>query len=715
MILNENISTPVYSNGIGESKKMGILANGKVFKIISDTLYQNKIGSCVRELSCNAVDGMKKAGRGDIPFSLHVPTVFEPWFSVKDDGVGMSHDTVMNVFANYFASTKDQSNDEIGGFGLGAKTPFCYTDSFIVVSIFNGKRTTYAFMMNEQGEPTGTVMGEEDCSDHNGVEVRFDVEQHDVSKFCHEIRTQLRFFDVKPVLSVRDMTIDTIEYIKTPSKFPRMCVPENLNGMWVVQGGVGYPLNFTLIQDKLTEAERTFLRIHSNIVMNFNIGEIEVIPSREAISYGKVTVNNIKNLIAEAVPVLTQHYVDTADGFTDPIKFSQWYDSSSTNNQMLKMRDYDVVNAPALKGINFNFKSVAIQAQLNGTFTFNGLEAKMSMMTPGSNNRKIYLKPYPDGNYFWRLSFMPTFFIRDKCTGAIARIRKYHESSNNNFVMIEHPHGTEYVDSTFIDLIKNQIPYADIRMVSSLTLPEKTGQVKRGTPIMYSKPKNGGFGSIAKWERLYNEEELEGGYYMVFDNYPFIEDNLSSDEQALLQLMIDAGMIDKPVIAIKKAKLDIIAGNPSFEPLRVHIKKLAAQAQSKLFQSTVRLDRYIEAKRLMGEVSDYMSRTGLHHVQNAGLCVPILDRITKLGRICNRYLENVKQVVQLEDNSLNEHLFNEYRRSYNQKKYVTKLDMDDFRNKYPMLKFTNLGYFGDPKDYGQTVAHYIKMVDTNAQ
>lgn len=715
MILNENLSSPVLSNGVGESKKMGILANGKVFKIISDTLYQNKIGSCVRELSCNSVDGMKKAGRGDIPFDLHVPTVFEPWFAVKDTGVGMSHDTVMNVFANYFASTKDQSNDEIGGFGLGAKTPFCYTDSFIVVSIFDGKRTTYSFMMNEQGEPTGTVLGEEDCSEHNGVEVRFDVEQNDIHKFSNEIRNQLRFFAVKPNLSTPNIEIDEVEYLNNGVDFPRMRVPENLRGLWVVQGGVGYPLNYQLIQDKLTDSERTFFRINDNLVMHFNIGEIEVIPSREAISYGKSTIDNIKNLIASAVPVMTQAYIDSANGFTEPKDFCTWYESNHLIRQMLKVGNYDPATAPALKGLNFDFRNGSPFVKLNVDFTFNGKPARMPVMSLGYNGRKSYSNPDSDGNYTYRFSQIPIIFIRDKCTAAVGRIRDFRNSYNQNFVVIEHPHGTEYVDSTFVDLVKKQLPYADIRMVSSLTAPEKSENAKRGTPVVYSKTKHDRFDSIAKWERLYDEEEIEGGYYLVFDSYPFIENNLTSDEQSLLQLMMEAGMIDKPIIAIKKAKLDMIADNPSFEPLRDRIKTLAAQAQQTLFQSTVRLDRYIEAKRLMGDVSDYMNRTGLHHVKKAGLSVRLLARAERLDRICNRYLDNVQKVVQLEGNSLNEHLFNEYQRSYNQKKYETKLDAESFRAKYPMLKFSHLGYCGDSKEYGNIVAQYIAMVDNHAE
>jgi len=40
-----------------------------------------------------------------------------------------------NVFLKYAASTKRDSNTQTGGFGLGAKTPFAYTDSFVIKTV----------------------------------------------------------------------------------------------------------------------------------------------------------------------------------------------------------------------------------------------------------------------------------------------------------------------------------------------------------------------------------------------------------------------------------------------------------------------------------------------------------------------------------------------------------------------------------------------------
>ena len=76
--------------------------NSKAFRVLSDTLYQNKIGSIVREISCNALDGHIANGNRDVPFTIHMPDAFEPWFSVRDYGIGLSPDAMAEVFTKYF-------------------------------------------------------------------------------------------------------------------------------------------------------------------------------------------------------------------------------------------------------------------------------------------------------------------------------------------------------------------------------------------------------------------------------------------------------------------------------------------------------------------------------------------------------------------------------------------------------------------------------------
>ena len=606
MILDNAISTPVTKSGITETKKMSIAANGKMFKIMSDTLYQDKIGSIVRETCTNAADGHRKAGRMDIPFHVHVPTIFEPYFSVTDTGTGMSHDTVMNVFSTYFMSTKDNSNTEVGGFGLGAKTPFSYTDSFIVVSQYDGIRTTYSAMMNEQGEPEISVMGvdEYDATLVNGIEVRIDVEQgnehrDDINKFVEAIRTQLRFMDVKPILSTNAVQIHEVEYKSFIDSVDYAKIPENLSGQWIVQGGVGYPLNVDLIKNALTPSHMKFLEINRNLVMFFDIGQIEVIPSREAISYSPATVKNIQAMIDKMVPILTASVVAQANAFTDHREYFTWL-NDHTVRRMLSLASYDTKSAPCLDGLELYWRDA-----YSASYVFK-LTLKEPVLTPvavageylsymtiGYSGRKTYhnIQLSDPILHFAIISNNDTIYVRDKCVAAIGRLKVVQELSGRVNVL-EHPRGAEFMTDALIASFEAQAPGIKFKRVSELPAPAKAETVKRGTPVVYKMGANDRFDSISKWERVYDEEELEGGLYFEFDEYPFIKNPLLAEHISLLNLLVRSKMIDKPILAIKSSKVESLTkDNPTFAPVLDHIKALAAQVHANLFKSTVRLNR----------------------------------------------------------------------------------------------------------------------------
>lgn len=104
-----------------------IVQSKAAFETLSSRLYSDKIRAVIRELSCNAWDAHQDAGRGDVPFEVHLPTDFEPYFEIKDFGTGMTHRDIVDLFASYFGTNKSDSNKFIGALGLGSKSPFCLT------------------------------------------------------------------------------------------------------------------------------------------------------------------------------------------------------------------------------------------------------------------------------------------------------------------------------------------------------------------------------------------------------------------------------------------------------------------------------------------------------------------------------------------------------------------------------------------------------------
>lgn len=103
-------------------------------------LYADRRLAVVREYVSNAVDASRAAGNGD-PVSVSTPTLLEPNLVVADRGTGMSLSEVESTFLAFAASSKRESNDLIGGLGVGAKSAWALAESFLVDTVKDGRRT----------------------------------------------------------------------------------------------------------------------------------------------------------------------------------------------------------------------------------------------------------------------------------------------------------------------------------------------------------------------------------------------------------------------------------------------------------------------------------------------------------------------------------------------------------------------------------------------
>lgn len=303
--------------------------NEKAFTVLSDTIYKDKIGSIVRELSCNAFDAHVDAGIPETPFDIHLPDAFEPYFSIRDYGKGISPDDIKSIYTKYFASTKDQSNDVVGAFGLGSKTPFAYTDAFTVISIYNGVKTMYN-AHKSRGLPAIVAYGESEPTDEpNGLEVRVSVEGMDYKAFQSAVKRQLKFFPVKPAISNGEIEWETYTPILEVDGFIYYTIDGapsygyyNRNyvttGLFLKQGPVAYPVDFEALNQVLDSkgikksSFYTYLNDNINgygnkgIIIDMPIGTVEVTASREGISYKDTTVNNIMKRLDQIARVISR-------------------------------------------------------------------------------------------------------------------------------------------------------------------------------------------------------------------------------------------------------------------------------------------------------------------------------------------------------------------------------------------------------------------------
>lgn len=398
----------------GEERAFSIRASGKAFKILSSGLYSDKILAIIRELSCNAIDAHVVAGQND-PFLIHLPNEFEPFFSIKDFGIGMSHEDILNIYTTYFESTKTGSNDTIGQLGLGSKSPFSYTDSFTVVSTFDGVKRTYNSFLNEDDCPSMILMNEEPSTEHNGMEVIIAVAPSDFGIFASKATRVFKHFKMRPIVKGNSSFAFTdTQYIKTGTNWG---YEANGSGVTAVMGNVGYPIS--LNEPNLTNQQRALL-FTGGLHLFFNIGDLEVTPSRESLSFNTRTKQAV---IAAIDNVLTELTTEVNTRLESSANFWQ----ARCMSRAITKGEYAPFKE-ALKGQDFQWKGLEINHKPINLTDMGNLEMLDIEVLKFEENDKGKVKHdrvtciSPDANV--------EFVVNDLNLGAFSRC-KYHISSGN--------------------------------------------------------------------------------------------------------------------------------------------------------------------------------------------------------------------------------------------------------------------------------------------
>lgn len=274
--------------------EFGIIFNEKMARILSKQIYGNVIAAPVRELSCNAWDSHRAAGTLDTPFDVHLPSNMEPYFEVRDYGVGMSPDTVMNTYRMYGGTTKDTSNLDIGGLGIGCKSPLAYTNTFDMTSYFGGMAYSYVIYKNQRGVPDITLMGSQPSSEPTGVRVRVPVQSRDFDSFRENAQRVFRWFSHHPQVignSRYERQSPPTAILKGTSWSLFESNYYDRGSAFVIMGNVRYPIQ----ADNLPERYRNVLEWP--LRLDAQIGELDVAASREELNYDEVTVEVLQRLL----------------------------------------------------------------------------------------------------------------------------------------------------------------------------------------------------------------------------------------------------------------------------------------------------------------------------------------------------------------------------------------------------------------------------------
>lgn len=322
MKINSINEKEVFNNLDGTSHKFNISKQGQQFIIdaLSNTIYKNPIGTIIREYVSNAHDANVEAGTTQpVVVSLNKDGNGH-YLSVVDMGVGLSEQRITTVFVNYGESTKRNNDNEIGGFGIGAKSAFSYSDTFFVNTVVEGSVYKY-ILMKTNHEPEMQLISKEPNDEGLpvGTEIRIYLKDGDVLKFKNEIYNQLRYFDEVFVTDEPAFNEYKIKEFDT-FKFSTQAIQnDKFKRLHLTLGKVAYPIDFNLLGIQPIEIP---------LALKFNIGELKVTLSREELQYDETTKTAIRTKIALFKEELKTLYLAQKSSF---VNFGEFKKQSEVN------------------------------------------------------------------------------------------------------------------------------------------------------------------------------------------------------------------------------------------------------------------------------------------------------------------------------------------------------------------------------------------------
>jgi len=552
----------IEAGGLGSGGAFSIAASSKAFEILSSNLYQNKTLAVIREITCNAVDAHTLVGAPISAIKVQLPTYTNPVFFVRDWGPGLSHDDVLSLYTTYFRSTKDQDNTQIGGFGLGSKSPFAITSQFTVTSWHAGEKRTYV-CYKQDGLPRVNLVTTESCGTDSGIEVRVPLtrESGSFDDWYQQAGRLFRWWPTKPScnidLSAWNFTDATaaFESKQQVDGGPAWTVRDGTaSEATVVMGNVPYRLDFNSLPDLPPPVKKVLSSVW--LAIRVPMGSVAISPSREALSYDPATIKYLTLRLTEILRDLKQHV--EADVAKQPTlaaarRYLHAYDGISRGVVMGALKDH----------INLTWQGRAINAKESidlSTIAVKGTTPKLFDYTRLSHWNGFRREPYSDDNSILEHSFprykntkWKVMWVSKVTAATYAKLKHAHPLlSPREDVRLTVVSGVPYQD--FCDLCEKRGIPMPVNIDTDLAAPPSTAAAPTS-----SAPKTRGYVCCTtdySFDRTTKPIDLAGGGIYL----EFVEGSPPVNYQRALRSLDTIGFlgvsVNPRIIGVSKAELN---------------------------------------------------------------------------------------------------------------------------------------------------------------
>lgn len=286
------------ADGILDEKFFEIGNPALIMEILRNKLYADPVTAVVREYSCNAMDSHAEANKPDEPILINLPSEKYPELKIQDFGVGISPDRMNDIYIKMGNSTKRDTNDQIGCWGLGSKSAWSYTDTFSIVTTFSNIKRAYVAYLDDSRTGKLVLQSEEVCFEPNQTSIIIPVKAKDFSAFENALTKITQYWKVKPKV-FRNKSSYELDYIR------EKIILEGTNWSIVEKAGYSYygseskaiigGIGYTIPSDpftKLSAKVKDFI-FSNNFRFYFQNGDLSLSAGRDSLHTDPRTIKKL--------------------------------------------------------------------------------------------------------------------------------------------------------------------------------------------------------------------------------------------------------------------------------------------------------------------------------------------------------------------------------------------------------------------------------------
>lgn len=420
------------TNAQVQSQNFGIGDASVVIEILRNRLYRHKIRTLVQEYISNGRDAMREAkSKGKL--EVTIPNNLSPVFKVRDFGLGVDPERMANVFIMYGASTKRDSNTQTGGFGIGAKSAWAYTDAFSIITFIDGVQRTYVAHTGANNNGRLDFLGEAKTSEPNGTEIQIPVSPQDIKEFRNSAFRACHFWHKSEKPKFKGITEEfaserdegdftgALEIAKNQS-IPDYVVDQYRRGVIIVVDGIPYLAESNLV-DKVKGLKLLTEMCLGRMILHVDNGVVEVSASREELSDSKRTVDGLHEVAINAHKELKQKITDAFAVAKTPFKYLTVYMSLSGK---YNLSDYNAIG-------DFKIEGGQIASELFNNVLVNKCSLFNDKLIKTDLNRETRRSRYYGRKGIESQEFNSLFYYDSSESKVVThyRIRAYLESNHN--------------------------------------------------------------------------------------------------------------------------------------------------------------------------------------------------------------------------------------------------------------------------------------------